>query len=360
MEDRGLRIYQKGDLKVSNMRKATKDCKSFKEIENDHLARIVEWQGNNEGKLCMPPRSFDHKLYSWIQKCRHDYLQRDINPELSDSLLALGLLNETGAQEPRESQVDYDRAFWAICTIKRMGGEDSSGPSVEELRKDELLCQWLEDMSALAGSNPQSMLISDLRWLIPRVYKQVIAPALSSDPSCNVERRNGENLIFVLHKFTVDNGRLPDIFSSNIDERKVASWLIRMEVGFESLTWNEIAQNPGCSMFVEDILTRLRSADRKQRTAQWRWWSSIAMEAMRNPIVGDRWQDTVFNQEPLWHAQQLRIDLANAKSGKPGWQGGPWGVDLMSVMLASGKASKTVLPSTPKLTLVSGSATLPS
>ncbi len=305
---------------------------------SEYIERIRLWQIANGGFHRVPPRSFDEKLNNWVQRARYDYRNGALSTMVADELIALGLIQVDTPDEPRESQSQYDRAMWAMCVMKRMGAEDNNGPNGEDLRENEALAQWLEDIKKLAVDNPRSMLLSDLRWMMPRVFNSEIEPSMPESGEFKTDRRNGVDLTMETFRFAKRRGRLPDLTSPEVIERKMASWLIRIETGFEAVAWNQLAEKDGNATAVESLLDLLRNADPKQRDAQWRWWSSVAMECMRNPKPGSRWQDRIYMLEPEYHCEQLELNLSNVRAGKPGWQGGPWGVDPMCIGISAGKS----------------------
>ena len=310
-----------------------------------YLARIEAWQLANGGFRRMPPESFDKKLSNWVQRCRVDFRRGKLNKITGIQLQALGVVMESSNRCIQPRPRTFDITLKMIDKLHSIGAEEDNSPTLESLHSDPEIRQWLNMMVELAKRNPQSILLSDLKQIIPKVYQREIEPILSFKEMSLIQiSSTASTTIDDILNFSAKNKTLPNIFSRVPRERQLASWLIRIGNGLTPLGWYSTIKTKAQVEAMSDLTKLIASQSVKEREGQWRWWSSLAILTSSDvQYFGERWHYSVFNPEPESQAKLIGVDITKARQYKEGWDGGPWGVDLQCMTIAIKKANAEYL-----------------
>jgi hypothetical protein len=150
-----------------------------------------------------------------------------------------------------------------------------------------------------------------------------------------LKKKDSDSLNAVAN-YVTQNGTLPNMLSDDVKERQLASWLIRWENGLTSIGW-EMRKVDSMQSHLNVLTGALQSCEERMRNSQWRWWSSLTMNILHGGGEQATWHEMVFMPSPEEQAEKLGIKLLAVRRGKPGWDGGAWGVDVRCIDVALSK-----------------------
>ena len=328
-----------------------KDTSQSRGSAASYIEMIKEWQVANGGFRRSPPKAFHKRLNNWVQRCRFDYRNGALSKPVGDALRGLGIVSDDLPNGGHATQGEYERAGWAIGLIKEAGAETDLGRLADVLATTPKLEKWFDEMRKLAWNSPKSLLLGDLREMMPVVFAAEIESSMGEVKTFRSNVDKEAEPIEEACRCMKRKGKLPDILSTDSRERRLGSWVIRLEHGLLGTPIDETKLDDEKRECLRLIREGISTADRNQREAQWRWWSSVAMEVMRSKAAGPDWEMHIHKREPAEHAKALGLQMSAVNKAKQGWAGGAWGVDKACVQLSIALTDSTdeVAEDKPKL-----------
>jgi len=312
------------------------DCHDNRGTAATYLARLARWQEANGGFRRIPTKATDDKLNNWIHRARFKFRHGTLNAEVAAQLKAMGALSDDADRPDGVRHDVYERAKWAVTYLREHGLDREPERIAQKQDIDPKLKDWIKEMRTLASKLPGCALLTDLRTMVPEFFKQKVEDALSQEQD-QTRRRAERSPIELISGFISSQERLPDILADDAKERRLASWLIAIEHNLVKVDAQAEGSGPEVTA-LRRVRAALEDSKQKQRDAQWRWWSSVAMDLLRSKGVSGEWNERIHKEPPEHHATRMELDLEAAREGKPGWSGGPWGVDRTCVAMAIDRA----------------------
>lgn len=309
-----------------------------------YLAKMALWQQENGGFRRVPIRADDRRLYNWIHRCRFNHKYGRLNDTVREQLIVMGVISEDpmGKLEKLDEEV-YERAREGVRLVHELGLED--GMCTMETARDKesvrWVLEWLGHVKRLKRYGEAPMLMEDLKRMIPLTFARQVEDL--GDPIARPEarKRREKGMLESSLEFVGRVGRLPDIMSGNEEERMLASWLIQVESGLIDEQKGE-TRCEAAEATMEKLRAAIRKAKAAHRNSQWRWWSQVALSVMRAEGFAKGWEEQVWKVAPEEHADRLEMSIVDARDGKQGWGGGPWGVDMSCIRIAIERVEKGV------------------
>lgn len=265
-----------------------------------HIASIRAWQQANGGFRRLPPRAADVQLSNWVQFCRTQYRRGALDPDTSTALLELGIPLEAVTKGIQPSPAFYEKAHASITRLRALNAENDRSEGAA-WRHDADLMEWLNAMCELSARRPSLAVWSDIKRLVPNVYAATIGKTIGLKELPPSNPRGTDVLLEMIIGFYDTNHRLPSFIAQTVEERQLASWLIRLErdlVGVNAYSQKRFEKQEG---LVRVLVRQVRTESMVQRMAEWHWWSLCALHTLKEPAVGSRWHHAMYAKSlPAW------------------------------------------------------------